>query len=136
MKKEIEMKIFLLDSSIYISNLNASDQFHLKTRDFIQKLEKQSEEIEIIVPILIILEVANVLKKTPEEILTFFADSKIIEFNLDLVQKVIPFFKSINLKTSDAVIAGTAKIYGAELVSWDMKLIKEAKKLVKAYTPD
>ena len=136
MKKEIEMKIFLLDSSIYISNLNASDQFHLKTRDFIQKLEKQSEEIEIIVPILIILEVANVLKKTPEEILTFFADSKIIEFNLDLVQKIIPFFKSINLKTSDAVIAGTAKIYGAELVSWDMKLIKEAKKLVKAYTPD
>ena len=136
MKKEIKMKTLLLDSSIYISNLNESDQFHLKTRDFIQKLEKQLEEIEIIVPILIILEVANVLKKTPEEILTFFADSKIIEFNLDLVQKIIPFFKSINLKTSDAVVAGTAKIYGAELVSWDMKLIKEAKKLVKAYTPD
>ena len=130
------MKTLLLDSSIYISNLNESDQFHLKTRDFIQKLEKQLEEIEIIVPILIILEVANVLKKTPEEILTFFADSKIIEFNLDLVQKVIPFFKSINLKTSDAVIAGTAKIYGAELVSWDKKLIKEAKMIVKAYTPN
>lgn len=130
------MKAILLDSSIYISNLNSSDRFHQKTKDFIQKLEKQSEDREIIVPVLIILEVANILKKSPEEIMNFFARSKIIEFDIDLIQKLIPIFKAINLKASDATIAGIAKIYNAELVSWDKKMIKEAKKLVKAFTPE
>ncbi|MFN4212512.1 MAG: PIN domain-containing protein [Microgenomates group bacterium] len=88
-----------------------------------------------IVPILIILEVANILKKSPEEILTIFSGGEIIELDLGLVKKLIPILKWLNLKTSDALIAGCAKIYQAELISWDKKLVKEAKKIVKAFTP-
>ena len=83
-----------------------------------------------------ILEVANILKKSPQQIMTFFAGGEIIELDKDLAGKLIPLFKSMALKTSDAVIAGIAKIYRAELISWDKKLIKEAKKLVKVYTPE
>lgn len=130
------MKTLLLDSSIYISSLNRLDPFHQKTKDFIQDREKASEEIGVIVPILIVLEVANILKKSPQEIMRFFVGGEIIELDQDLAGKLIPLFKSMPLKTSDAVIAGIAKIYKAELVRWDKKLIKEAKKLVKVYTPE
>jgi predicted nucleic acid-binding protein len=130
------MKTIILDSSIYIASLNPKDVLNKKTRDFALKLEKELDNIKIVVPVLIILEVANILKKSPQEILTIFSGGEIVEFNLDLIGKLIPIFKLVKLKTADAVIVGCAKIYQAELISWDKKLVKEAKKLVKTFTPE
>lgn len=68
--------------------------------------------------------------------MTIFEGARIVELTADLMEKIIPIFKLVRLKTADAVIVACAKIFSAELVSWDRKLIKEAKKLVKSYTPE
>ena len=128
------MKTIILDSSIYISSLNSTDVLNKKTKEFLSSLEKESN-IKIVVPVIIILEVANILQKSPQEISAIFIGGEIVELNFDIVKKLIPIFRLIKLKTSDAVIIGCAKIFQAELISWDKKLVKEAKKLVKAYTP-
>lgn len=39
------------------------------------------------------------------------------------------------MKASDAIIFATAKLKNATLVTWDEKLIKEAKKIVRIHTP-
>ncbi len=128
------MKTIILDSSIYISSLNSTDVLNKKTKEFLSSLEKESN-IKIVVPVIIILEVANILQKSPQEISAIFIGGDVVELNFDIVKKLIPIFRLIKLKTSDAVIIGCAKIFQAELISWDKKLVKEAKKLVKAYTP-
>ena len=81
------------------------------------------------------LETANILKTSISDTFLIFKDSLVVDLDLDLVREIIPFFKKINLKTSDAVIAAAAKIFKTDLISWDKKLVKESRKLVKAYTP-
>ena len=123
----------LLDSSVYISSLNTEDSFHKLTKEFAMQL--RNREMEIIVPVLIVLEVANVLRQPAEDVFCIFEDSLIVNLDLSLTKSIIPLFKEIKLKTSDAVIAATAKIYEAGIISWDKKLVKESRKLVDAYTP-
>lgn len=129
------MKSVILDASVYISSANSQDIFHKRTRSFIITLEKNYPDTEIIAPIPIILEVANILKIPIQETMTIFDGAQIVELTADLMEKIIPIFKLVRLKTADAVIVACAKIFSAELISWDKKLLKEAKKLVKAYTP-
>lgn len=129
------MKTLLLDSSVYVASLNSKDIFYKQTKKFNLKLQDQSVEVEVITPTLIILEIANVFKKPFEYLLPIFRANLIVELDLDLVREIIPIFKEVNLKTSDAIIVAIAKIYKAELISWDKRLIRESRKLVKAYTP-
>lgn len=130
------MKSILLDSSIYIASLNPQDSFHAKTKDFLLRLDKDLADFEIVVPVLIILEVANILKKPAKDVLSIFTGGEIVEFTLDFIEKLISLFKPLKLKAADSTIVAVAKIYQAELISWDKKLIKESKKLLKAYTPE
>lgn len=130
------MKSLILDSSVFISSADPRDVFHHSTRNFIIGLEEKMQDIEIIVPILIVLEVSNILKKSVQESMWIFEGGRIIEFTVDLVDKIIPIFRSVRLKTSDAAIVACAKIFDADLISWDKKLVKEAKHLVKAYMPE
>ncbi|OGK41886.1 hypothetical protein A2954_02450 [Candidatus Roizmanbacteria bacterium RIFCSPLOWO2_01_FULL_37_12] len=130
------MTRLILDSSVYISIAHPKDIFHSKSRSFIVKLQKKFTDTEIIVPTQIILEVANILKKTSEEILSIFSGGQIIYFDLVLIEKIIPYFKQVSLKTSDAIIVACAKIYQTELVTWDKKLAREANKIVRVYLPD
>ena len=127
------MKTLLLDSSVYISSLSKKDIFHRETKEFTSLLK--DEEIEIISPILVVLEVANILQKSAIRILSLFEESLVVDLNWNFGKQIIPFFKKVNLKTSDAIIVAVAKIYKAQLISWDKKLIRESKKLVQAYTP-
>lgn len=128
------MAVLLFDSSVYISVLNPKDIFYHQTQKFTLELRKKSG-VEIIIPALVLLEVANISKRSVEQILFLFKDSLLIDLDLSLSREIIPIFKKVNLKTSDAIITAIAKIYKAELISWDKKLLKEAKKLTKAFTP-
>lgn len=130
------MKSIVLDSSVYISRLKPQDIFNSKTKDFLLRLEEKKPDIEIIVPILIVLEVANVLRKPITEVILVFTGGQIVELTLDFAEKITPVFESFRLKTSDAVILASAKIHDADLISWDKKLVNEAKKLVRATTPE
>lgn len=129
------MKSIILDSSVYISRLKPQDVFNSKAKDFLLRLEEKKPDIEIVVPVLIVLEVANILRKTVSEVMPVFAGGQIVELTLDLAEKISSIFETFKLKTSDAVILAIAKIYDADLISWDKKLVKEAKKIVRAATP-
>lgn len=132
------MKTFILDSSVYISYLNPQDSLHEKTKKFINSIT--APDIDFIVPIIVFLEVGNVLQKTSphfknEDLLRFFEDHTIVNLDIELAKQLLIIFKNFNLKTSDAIITACAKLTNAALVTWDEKLVKEAKKFADTQTP-
>jgi len=132
------MKI-ILDSSVLISFLNEDDIFYVTTGKFIKQLLK-NKEIIIILPIIILLEVANVLGRKKRDfkedyIFSIFQRYEILDINLNFARSLLPLFRQIHLKTSDAIILGTAIMNKATLVTWDEKLEKEAKKFIDVRTP-
>ena len=132
------MKRFILDSSVYISYLNPKDVLHTETKRFINKIT--SPGVNFIVPIIVFLEVGNVLQKIlpkfrNENLVRFFEDHTIIRLDLQQAYELLTTFKNFNLKTSDAIILGTAILNNATLITWDEQFQKEAKKSVDTQTP-
>ena len=132
------MKSFVLDSSVYISYLNPKDALHTETKKFIDKII--SPDTNFIVPIIVFLEVGNVLQKTSpkfrnEDLIRLFEDHLIVNLDLGLAKKLLPIFKKFNLKTSDAIIAACTKMVDATLITWDERFKKEAEKFVAVQDP-
>ncbi len=128
----------VLDSSVFISYLNEDDVFYKITIQFVESLLQKNTVI--IIPVIVFLEVSNVLLRkdrnfAQEDIVDIFQQHKVVNIDLDFAKKLLPLFKKINLKTSDAIILGTAIINNATLVTWDEKLIKEAGKIANVQTP-
>lgn len=132
------MKV-LIDSSVYIAFFKDTDVFHKESVTFIEKLS-EDKDVLIVLPILVFLEITNVLYKSrgsvgEEKLLNSFNKYEKIDLNFKSAADFLLLFKKINLKTSDAIIASIAKMENATLVTWDEKLVKEAKKIVNAQTP-
>lgn len=132
------MKI-VLDSSVLVSFLNEDDIFYVDTSKFIKQLLR-NKEIIIIIPIIILLEVANVLGRKKRDfkegyIFSIFQRYQILDIDLSFARNLLPLFRQIYLKTSDAIIVGATIMNKATLVTWDEKLVKEAKKFANAQTP-
>lgn len=129
----------LLDSSIFISFFNDEDILHNETTKLIKTLLEE-KELVIIIPVLIFLEVANTItKKTGKfnerQLFKIFGFYETIDLDLEFASSLIPMFKELNLKTSDAIIAATAKLTASWLITWDQKLQKAAQKIVTTQTP-
>lgn len=62
--------------------------------------------------------------------------STIIEITYLLTQNILPIMKSVDLKTSDAIIASIAKLTDSVLITWDKKLQKESQEFVETLTPE
>jgi len=129
----------LIDSSVYIAFFKNDDAFHKESVAFIEKLS-EDRNVSIVLPILVFLEVANVLYKKlgsfdEKKLLNSFSKYEKVDLNFESTADFMLLFKKIDLKTSDAVVASLAKMENAILVTWDEKLIKEAKKLANAQTP-
>ena len=129
----------LIDSSVFIAFFSDTDVFHKSSLTFFQKLSKD-ENIIIVLPVLVFLEVVNVLCKKmvkfeEERLLRAFNDYEKVDLLFDSAVAFFSLFKQVNLKTSDAIILACAKIAGATLVTWDEKFRKQAKKFVPAQTP-
>jgi len=132
------VKTFILDSSVYISYLNPQDVLHIETKIFIKAIT--SPDIDFAVPVIVFLEVGNVLQKIlphfeNKDLLRFFEDHAIINLDIELAKQLLIVFKHFNLKTSDAIIAACAKLIDATFVTWDEKLVKGAKSTVNVQTP-
>lgn len=132
------MKTFILDSSVYISYLNPQDSLHEKTKKFINLIT--APDMDFVVPIIVFLEVGNVLQKrlpqfTTENLMRFFEDHNVIGLNMEIAENLLAVFKKFGLKTSDAIILGTAILNNATLITWDEKLVKKARKLANVQTP-
>lgn len=129
----------LIDSSVFIAFFNDADVFHKETVVFFEKFLEDKNAI-IVLPILVFLEMVNVLQKkigafNEEKLLEAFNRYEKTDLSFGSSREYLLLFKHFNLKTSDAIITACAKLTNATLVTWDEKLIKEAKKLVNAQTP-
>jgi predicted nucleic acid-binding protein len=124
---------YLLDSSVYIAYLNRNDPFHNRTSAFIQKIT--TRDIVFILPVIIYLEVGNILQKNnpefkPDDLRLFFKSHEIVDLSLQLAQDLLPQFKKYKLKTSDAIILSIAQLTNSTLITWDKKLQKEANQYI------
>jgi len=129
----------IFDSSVFVAFFNKNDTFHKDTVDFIHALIDK-EEIVVILPVLVFLEVTNTLSKkaikfSSEALFDIFDKYEKLDLNYETAKTLIPIFKKVNLKTSDAIILGTAVLNNATFITWDEKFKKQAEKLVATQTP-
>lgn len=130
----------LFDSSVFISFLNEKDIFHKETVKFIEILSEEND-IVIVVPVTVFLETVNILYKMnidykDQQFFEIFKRYQTVDLTFESSYSIISFFKKLNLKTNDAIIATISKITASTLITWDQKLKKEASNLVEVYTPE
>lgn len=129
----------ILDSSVFISYLNKDDIFFDVTNQLVQHLLNKPKFI-IVIPVIVFLEVANVLARKNRDfiedyVLSVFQKYQVVDIDINFARSLLPLFKQINLKTSDAIILGTTILNNATLITWDEKFQKEAKTFVDVQTP-
>lgn len=111
---------------------------HIDTKKFIDTIT--SPDINFIVPIIVFLEVGNVLQRISpqfknEDLIRFFEDHTVINLDLEFAKQLLVIFKGLKLRTSDAIIAACSKLADATLITWDEKFKKSAEKFVTVKTP-
>lgn len=125
----------VIDSSVFLSALGAEDQFSLSSKKFFQAIPP---ETIIILPALVIAETIVNLKKISSaqpEFLKYFEGMKIVDLNLEFLKKLADTKGTSFFKTSDFIIALTAKLYKATLITWDKKHLLPENDICKAVTP-
>lgn len=129
----------LVDSSVFIAFFNQSDIFHDITVELFEKLSQDKDKTNVL-PIIVLFEVINVLHKRVGEfderkMFQVFNSYETVDLTFDMAQSFLTFFKEVDLKTSDAIVAAVAKLTGSTLITWDERLIKGPKNLISAQTP-
>lgn len=134
--------LLTIDSSVYLSALLPKDPFKKISQKFLREMEGRN--IDIILPSLIPLEVANTLHRNglnPEETKIVFQEFyetprlRIVAIDHNLASSLILSMKYFDLKTADWIIAGTCFALKSQLISWDLKLIAQTKKILSSRTP-
>lgn len=135
---------FTIDSSVFIANFMTADPNHASAVQFFHSIDGQGNKV--VLPITIPLEVINVMSRKTATVsewavdilkkIFFQSDTiEIRELHLDFVQPFSEKCKVLNLKTADAIITLSALEEGSTLVSFDRELLRKAKKLVSAKSP-
>lgn len=135
--------LLLIDSSVYLSSLFNQEKYHSISVDFFSALKRQ--ESKIILPLNVLYEVLNNTGRLTKAnaidlpaIYQSFADSR--EFELFYFSAAFNKFfldnsRRFDLKTADLLIVLSALYHRCLLVSWDKKLLAQAKQDLTAYTP-
>lgn len=132
------MSCVVIDSSVFLSALIDKEKRRLETLMFFQKLWREKQAVYM--PSLVVAEVVNRLGRIEGEnragvVYRFLMGFMIINIDELFLKLSFPYWNQCRLKTSDAIMAITSSIYECVLVSWDEKLIAEARKITKATTP-
>ena len=140
-KLSCSRSILLIDSSVFIASLIETDRCHSASRHFFGVLERGEKQTVLVEPSTIILEIANVLTRSGRVreaslLLNYFTSVEIVPVDNEFITHAIPLLRRVNLKTADAIIAISAHLWDATLVSWDKKLLQEAKRITRAFTPE
>lgn len=125
-----------VDSSVYLSALNEKDPYFSVTQNFFTL--SYEREWQIVLPIQVIFEVTNILhrkkfsSKTRQKsfFTRFFEDPYITVIEQDslFADFFLKYHIKYQLKTSDAIIAITAKVAESQLITWDQQLISQTRK--------
>jgi predicted nucleic acid-binding protein len=126
-----------IDSSVFLSALLPSDRLHDESRLFFERLKERP--VTIVEPITVVFEVCNILVKNGvrdvSRVLERLMQFQILELDASSVPDAQFVFQKCQLKTADAIVVWCASVSESILVSWDHKLTRQAKNLVRAYTP-
>jgi|SRR3989344_1741267 len=126
----------VVDSSVFISALGIKDIYSRSSRKFFARISKH----QIGLPALVVAEILVAMKKQKGknladiyENLTSFEIIILDREFLDRFTALIP--DSLNLKTSDLIIAMATKLYKATLITWDKKLLSFAASICPVIKP-
>lgn len=126
----------IIDSSVFISSLGKEDIYSADSRSFFKK----STNDNIIIPSLVAAEVVTILRKQDaknvNQILKNMVSLTFYPLNEIILKEIVDLPKStLNLKTSDLIVALTAKIEKGILVTWDKQLLKYGTEICSVKTP-
>lgn len=119
----------VIDSSVFISHMGTNDEFTPTSQLFFKILFENKEKV--VIPTLVIAETLTVLKQQQHPNLQIifknFQDFDAIPLDMGLLEKLrgILLKSTVTLKASDLVIALTAKVADAVLISWDKRMLTE-----------
>ncbi|MBI3442413.1 MAG: PIN domain-containing protein [Candidatus Sungbacteria bacterium] len=134
-------RIILIDSSVFVASLLEDDPSHTSVRRFFALFDARDMRHSVVEPATVILEVANTLMrlghhKEASDITAYFSSAEIVPIDSVFIVSALPLLKNVNLKTADALIAVAAHLSKATLITLDKKLLREAKKITPAATPE
>lgn len=129
--------MLVIDSNVFVSTLGKPDNFTCESQKFFKNL---NSDIEIILPSLVVMETkVAIFKQNPltlKPMTKYFQGFNIVPLDAQFINSAIRSLqKDILLKSSDLIIALTAKMHQATLVTWDNNLIRYANKLCPVVTP-
>lgn len=129
----------VVDSSVFISALGQNDKFSTKSRQFLLQTSKH-QEIVFLLPSIVVAEVIVNLRKQKgpsiKKILDSLLKYKIVPLDTYFLEHFYAQTRNPSLKTSDLIIAGTAKMHDATLISWDKKHLSKDQKVCSAMSPE
>lgn len=126
----------VIDSSVYISTFGIPDSFTKTSRIFFAKISKTTT---IVLPTLVAAETMTILarqnKATAQKAYQYFSHFRLIPLDRQFLEALIENLPQPHLKTSDLIIAFTAKLYEGTLITWDQPLHTHAPSLCRVLTP-
>ena len=123
----------VVDSSVFIANLEKSEKNSVQSRRFFASLRT----VELIIPSLVVAEVIVNLRKHGwsdlQQIKEIFSNFTVFGLDEKTVYELLTLWQKNTLKTSDFVIAAMARLNGAILITWDERLLRN--KICEVMTP-
>lgn len=132
----------VVDSSVFVSALAETEEHQEVSRRFFAHLATRS--VSVVVPTTVVLEVGNALirkgllaRSAPvlASLHARFEEFEIASVDEEFVAHALLLFPRLSLRTADAIVAVTAGLNDAALVSWDRRLLRGARVLVSTLTP-
>lgn len=129
----IRLTRLVVDSSVFISNLEAAEKNTAQSRKFFANLRT----VELIIPALVVAEVVVNLRKHGwsdlQQIKRIFSNFIVLGLDEKNVYELLTSWEKNTLKTSDFIIAATTKLNNSLLITWDEKLL--ANKICQTMSP-
>lgn len=129
----------LIDSSVFISFLGKEDEYTPPSKKFFSFIAPHA--VRILLPTLVIAETLVILSQQGQKdiprILKRLMDLEVIALDTLLVTYMEDLLKAIkiSLKTSDFIIAATARKYDVPLITWDSRLLSNKNTICTAVSP-
>lgn len=130
------MKKIVIDSCVFVSNFS-NDKFTDQSKLFFQQVS--DIDISVILPALVEAETLIVLKQNGKkdftQIIEIFSQMKFQTIDKKVILNLIAVLEknTIKLKASDFLIALTARLNKAILITWDQQLLENS--ICKTLTP-
>lgn len=124
-----------IDASVLISSIGIKDVFTPDSRKlFTQLTSKQRVVISIVAAAETMVVLSRQKATSGAKTLDYLKQFQIVPLDMSSLKEFSKFFDR-NLKTSDFLIATTAALHRAILVTWDKQLLSPANRICKTITP-